>query len=333
MNTKQIMFSGHSPNRRRFSATGHDIHIDKTLSQIAINYKPEGFIADLIMPMVTVDKQSDHYAVFSRADKLRRQNTIRAQGTRAQRVDQNVSSGTFYAENYALYSPVTIEERANADPIYLQEIINGRTELIMDHLLLDMEVRVASQVNSTSNVGNNAAVGSSWLDVDNSDPLGDVNSIMDTVQDACTMKPNLVVFGLDAWKAFKRHPDVRNLIYGTNNGGGYANQTQVGQLLEVENVVVGGAYQNTADENLTESLSKIWTNNVLVAYKSPRPNRDRPSFAYSFRWQGAGLPNMQAERHPYDSHTKSEDVEVGYYQDEVITGSEYAGLLTSVTSV
>ena len=41
---------------------------------------------------------------------------------------------------------------------------------------------------------------------------------------------------------------------------------------------------------------------------------------------------MQVERHPYDSRTKTEDVEVGYYQDEKITGASYAFLLTAVNS-
>jgi hypothetical protein len=53
---------------------------------------------------------------------------------------------------------------------------------------------------------------------------------------------------------------------------------------------------------------------------------------YSYRWAAGGLPNMQAERHPFDPKTKSEEVEVGYYQDEKITGSDYSFLLTAVNS-
>ena len=41
---------------------------------------------------------------------------------------------------------------------------------------------------------------------------------------------------------------------------------------------------------------------------------------------------MMVERHPYDSRTKSEEVEVGYYQDEKITGDEYGFLIINVTS-
>ena len=41
------------------SATGRALHIDAALSQMAMGYRPEGFIADMIFPTVQVAKQSD----------------------------------------------------------------------------------------------------------------------------------------------------------------------------------------------------------------------------------------------------------------------------------
>lgn len=311
-------------------ATGRDIHIDKVLSNMAIGYKPEGFIADQIMPTVPVDKQSDIYAVFSRADRLRRQDTNRSRGAEANRIEQSVSSGTFYCENYALKAPVTLEDKKNADPMYLQNLIEGRTELVLDGLLLDWEVRVANQVTNTANVGSSSSVDSAWNAA--GDPLGDVNTGIDNVQDSTGMKPNQVTFGLSAWRSFRRDSNVRNLIFGNNNGGGYPSTAQVADLLDIAKVQVGGAFQNTGEEDLAESLSKIWDDVVLIAYTAERPNIERPSFAYAFRWTQPGLPNMMVERHPFDSRKKSEEVEVGYYQDEVITGDDYGFLIVGVNS-
>jgi len=42
---------------------------------------------------------------------------------------------------------------------------------------------------------------------------------------------------------------------------------------------------------------------------------------------------MQIEVHPFDVKTKSEEIELGYYQDEKITSSVLGFLLTHVTSV
>lgn len=309
------------------------VHIDKLLTNMAIGYRPQGMIADMIMPIVPVMKQSDHYAVFSRADRLRIEDTNRAPGTYANRIKESVSSDTYYAENYALSYPVTIEQRANADPIFMTKILNGKTRFLLDKLYLDWENRVAGLVTNTSNVGSYAAVGSAWTDLTNSNPIADINAGIDNVQDSTGYRPNKLTFGEKAWRNFRRHDTVRNIIFGNNNGGGYASRQQVADLFEVDEVLVGGAYKNTANEAQSEVLTNVWGDHVLVSYTAPNPTMDDPSFAYSFRWQGNGLPApLGVERHPYDSRAKSEEVEAGLYQDEKITGAEYGYLITNVTS-
>ena len=99
-----------------------------------------------------------------------------------------------------------------------------------------------------------------------------------------------------------------------------------------DEVLVGGSFQNTGEKNQSESLSTIWGENVLVSYAPASPTVERPSFGYRFRWVQPGLPNRTVERHPYNSRTHSEEVEVGYYQDEKITGSSYGHLIVAVNS-
>jgi len=311
-------------------ATHKQMHIDKMLSEFAVNYKPEGFIADTIFPTVNVQKQSDMYATFSRADKLRDENTKRASGTEARRIDLSIGSDTYYASNYALKYGVTIEDKVNADPIFIQQLINARAEFIMDKLLLNMEKRVANLVTSGSNVGSYTAVASGWGGA--GDPLGNLNAAIDNVHYSNGLMPNKIVMGVEAWKSFRRDSTVRNLIFGTNNGGGYPNTAQAAALLDVEQILVGGAFQNTGGEGQDESLSSIWADNVLIMYAPPSPSIERPSLGYNLRWSGAGLPNMQAERHPFNSRTHSEEVEIGYYQDEKIVSPSYGFLLTAVNS-
>ena len=314
-------------------ATAQDLHIDQALSEMALGYRPEGMIADMVFPVVDVSKQSDLYIIWSRADRLRLHDTKRAPATEAKKIEESVSSSTYFANNYALKSSIPIEDFKNADPIFLDNLNTGKTELVMDALLLDWEVRLANQVTSGTNVGSYAAVASEWDDGGaGSDPIGDINTGLDVVQYTTGKRPNRVTFGLKAWQTFRRHPDVRNLIFGTNNGGGYPNVEQVKTLFEVEEILVGGAFQNTTAEGLGESLSAIWDDHVLIHYSPMSASKERPSFGYSFRWNVPGLPNFQVERHPYDTKVKAQDIEVGYYQDEVITGDEYGYLITNVTS-
>jgi hypothetical protein len=313
------------------AATGRDLHIDQVLSQMAVGYRPEGFIADMVFPTVSVNKQSDLYMVFSRGDRTRPEDDTRAPGVRAKRVTEDVGSGLYYAKNYALASPALLEDKANADPAHIAGILNGKATFILDKLLINWERRIALQVTSGSNVGSSSAVASGWTGTGAS-PLTNLNTAIDNVYDANGVRPNRIVMGLDAWRSFRRNSDVRGLIFGTNNGGGYPNVQQAAQLLDVDQILIGGGFYNAAQEGQAESLAKIWADNVLVYYAPPAPTKEKPSFGYNFRWAAAGLPNMQVERHPYDSQTKSEDVEVGYYQDEKIVGASYGFLLKSVNS-
>lgn len=308
-------------------ATAKDVHVDKVLTQMALGYKPEGYIADMISPVVRVNKQSDIYTEFDRARSLRRQDTQRTPGTQAHAVERDIGSATYYCRNYALRYPVTIEDKANADPAYLRDMYTTRTELLIDDLKNDKEARVGAQINNTSNVGSSSAVNSGWSGA--GDPLGDINTAIDNVKYANGVRPNLIAFGPRAWDSFRRDATVRNLINGTNNGGGYVNEDEVRKLLNIDKILVSQAFVNSADEGQAESIQTIMDDNVLVAYNSPRPNRERPSFSYEFRWVGNGLADWTVERHPFDRRTKSEDVEVGYYGQEKITAASYAFLITN----
>lgn len=321
--------------RRRvtFGAVGRDLYLDLPLSNIVVNHRPQGLIADMLFPVVEVQKQSGAFVEFSQADLLRIVDDKRAPKTEAKRFEVGVSSATFYCNNYALQMGVSIEDRNNADAIYASRLFEGRARMTSDKLLLNWENRLALQVTSTSNVGSSAAVASVWTG-SGADPLADINTAIDNVTYATGYRPNRVVFGVRGWNAFRRHSTVRNIIFGTNNGGGYPSVQGVADLLEMEKVFVSAGFKNTGEENIAKSLTTLWGTNVLLAYVNPNPSptMEEPSFGYSFRVSAPGIPNMQVERHPYDSRRKVDDVEVGYYQDEKIASAALGFLLTGVTA-
>lgn len=314
------------------SNTARDVHIDQPLSNVAIGYTPQELIAPSISPIVTVGKQSDHYIISSRADMLRLENDKRAPGTYANRITRGTSSETYYAENYALMYPVTDEDRENRDAVFMQSQYNDNIEYTTHKLLLGWENRIAAKVTNTSNVGSSAAVSSAWNDYNNSDPLGDVESAIDNIHDTTGVRPNQVTFAEQAWRSVKRNVDLRNLVNGTNNGGGYVTREQLAKVLEVDKINIGGAYKNTGNEAQEEVLTTVWGDNVLISYTVESPSLVKPSFMYSFRWVKGRIPNMQAIRHAYDTKAHAEDIEVGYYQDEKITAAEYSYLLVGVNS-
>jgi len=321
---------------KHYGSTGRDVHIDVPLSNVAIAYRPEGFICDLIAPIVTVKKQSDGYYIWNIGDAYRTEDDKRAPATEANVISRSVSSGTYFAKNYALKDRIPYEDLKNADAGWVWSERSSRAEMVKDKLMLNWEYRLALQVTSGSNCGSYSAVASGWQDetAGNSDPVKDINTGINNVEDFTGQRPNSLVFGRYSWRLFREHAGVIARIWGDTGQTAKAkmvNLEHVKALFEVERVLVGGTYRNTTDEGQTESLSKIWNDQCLTYYAPMKPRKDKPSFMYSFRWPAVRDLGMSAEVHQLP-RAKAEEVEIGYYQDEKITASALSFLITGVGS-
>lgn len=319
--------------RAQFGTTTNPyLHVDQVMTNFVQGYRPKGIIVDRVAPIVPVDKQSNFYIVYDRGDTLRNYGTQsrRAPGTEARTVSRQVGSGTYFAVNYALKIPVVIEETANADPAYQQHFLNQHGMYLTDLLMLAWEYRVAPSVTTVANVGSGAGVSSAWTG-STSNPIGNINTAINNVHYSTGYRPNVMAMGIQAWNSLRTHPDIRNIIFGTNNGGGYPTTQQVANLFDLEEIMVSGLFVNTANEAQNDTLTSPWLDHVVVFYRGAAASIEPTAFA-SFRWAPPGLANMQVERHPFDPKTKSEEVEVGYYQDERVPGPTYAFVLRAVNS-
>ena len=312
---------------KRFDLDPADVHIDAAVSNILLNYRPHGFIADQIFPIVSVGKQSDRFFKITQADKFRTVADYRAPGTDPNEISFEVSSDGYYCDNYALGTYLTAEELANADMALDSRKL--RSELVTDILLLNYEKRIADTVNSTSNVGTYSTTASAWGTA-NSNPYLDCQADLQVVEDASGYHPNVVVFGKQAWRKWRESDKIQAMLF--PHGGGVPTLQHAKLLLEVDKVLIGGAYYNSAAEGATMTLAKVWDDNVLYAYVAPRPSKEVPSYGYSFRWTVPQMPSMVARVFPFDSKKGRQDIHVGYYQDEKVCDTNLAFLRQGVGS-
>lgn len=315
------------------SATGRDLHVDQLLSQIALNYRPEGMIADQIFPIVPVMKESDSYPIFNRGEAFAIEKTSRSRGTEANRVTRSVSSAQYIVKNYALSMDTPIEDRANMDAAWQFELEAGAVRYLQDKLMLDWDRRALSL--AVANVGTTFLTGSSWIASANAgDPVSIIWQMMEQVKATTAKKPNSLIFGWQAWNYLRRNVNIRNFVNGLNNGQGAVTRAGVQNAFEVERLLVAEAFYNPRNENQTAAFSTTFPRDAVMAYYAPlSPSREQPSFGYSFRWSAPelGVP-MAAIRHEFESRSRVDGVEVQYYQDERITGSDYGVLLAGVGS-
>ena len=316
------------------------VHIDTLLSNFAVNYLDlqDQAIAAMFMPVIPVPFQTGGYPIWSQADLWKLEDDYRAPGTEANQIAARVTSATYHCKPYALKSRMPIEVSQNADPaiaLMLQD--QNRARMILNKLLLSMEVRVSCLTFNTANVGSNAAVASAWNDATtgHSNPMGDLNTAIDNVQNATGFKPNEFIMGINAWKACRRHADVVTKSTNPNYlaGGNYPNVLQVAQLFEMEAIYVGGQQINTAQGGAAYSGARIWGSSALVCFNERAPAIDVPTFCAAFEWQGGPVPNWAVRRFPYEDKTDAQELQIGYYRDEKVVSAPLGFLLTGVSSI
>jgi hypothetical protein len=314
------------------TSTGvRDLHVDQNLTNIAINYRPVGTIVDLIAPIITVQKARDQFPVYNRGEILAIESAERSPGTEAKKVSRSVSSRAYEVKNYALAYDITVEDRANVDAAYEAEMFGSAAEYLVWKLTAGWHKRVLDTVGSASNVSTGFVPASAWTTT-GGDPFSQIVQIIEQIKATTGQRPNSVVAGWKAWSLMRRNTNLRNMLNGTNNGGGLVTREQVGNLLELDRFLVAETFLNTANEAQAESLSAPFDDKVLVYWAPTAPSRDAPSFMYTFRQEVPGVPSLVAERHPFDTRRKVETVEVGYYQTEEVVGSAYGALLLGVGS-
>lgn len=320
-------------------ATGRDLHIDAALSNLVIGYEPQGYIVQDIFPMVNVNKQSNVYHVWTKGDFFRIPDTRRAPKTNANRVETNISSETYFCNNYALGDEISFEDLANVDQAI--KIREKMARNLVNLLNLDWENRVASQISSGSNVGSYTTLSgtSQWSDYANSDPVNDVEVGKESIASTTGLEANLIIIPRAVISKLKQHPDLLDRVKytGTNDRPGQVTPRALAEVFGVDRVLIGRTIKNTAEQgNATDSFSDVWGKNVVIAHvtNGPSPDGRDPSLGYSFRWNSpllGGRP-MAVERWTDPNNRKFENIEAGYYQDEKLVATELGYVIDSAVA-
>ena len=314
-------------------STGRDLHIDVPLSNVVVGRRPAGFIADQLLPITPVSKQSDVYYKFNHGEGRRYEAdlTARAPGTEAKKVHMTVSSDTFFCKNYALATDWPVEDAVNADEVLAWAESNAL--MLTDRLMMDYEYRVAETAVDTTAVYTVTTINTAWSNTTGSRPLDDMLNLKENFRQWSGEVPNLAIVPEQVMTYLRRNDQLRDILYG--DGGGLVSEGQLAQILGVDRVLVPMSQVNTFGEtetiNGSWSLADVWGPHFTFAKINLLSGRYTDTWMNAFRWTSPmlGVP-MAVQRHPYDTRRKAFDIEVGYYQSEKIISSDLAVRVASV---
>lgn len=312
-------------------STGRGLHVDRPLSNLIIGRRPEGFIADRLLPVTPVSKQSDLFYKYDHLESRRFEAglTARAPMTESRKVHFTVSSDTYFAKNYALGTEWPVEDDVNAD-----EVLNwAETNVIFvqDRIQMDFERRVADLANS--NVHTTTSVATAWSNRTGSRPFDDLNDQTEAFRQTTGVKANRLIIPEAIMSDLRANDQLRDLLFGDR--GGLVAAEQLANLLGIAEVLVPAAQINTFGEtetlNGSASMADVWTDRVFLAHVNLAQGRFVDTWMNAFRWTNPrfGIP-MAVKRFPYDEKRKKFVMEIEYYQDEKIISPDLAFRIDSL---
>lgn len=243
--------------------------VDPFLTGLAIAYKNDNYIADEISPYRTVSKMEFEWDDYKIEEMYTRPETRVGRLSRVNQVTFSATRQAASCEDYGLESPVPQRDIENKDPNYdpLSHAVEGTMELVK----LDRELRVADKVqdlNTYLAAQRTTLSGTSqWSDYTNSDPL----SAMLTAFDNCLIRPNVLQMGQAAWTVIRQHPKLVQAIKPSSvEGEGVISRAELAELLEIDRIIVGIGWQNTARPGQGFSKARIWGKHVSALYINPQ---------------------------------------------------------------
>lgn len=238
------------------------------------------FIASILFPFFPSRVQAGIFTKFGRENMLNIPKLkARAPGAPYQRLDLEVGEGKFATRDYG--AEIALDDRQKK--IYQSGFAADRAKVLRTTrtLLVNKERRARDLINSGAIP--NSTPGTKW-DAAGADFFGDIDAAKEVIHDNCGIDPNVMTLPREVFNVLKHHDKVLERIKYVQKGVTTADI--LAELFGVDHLAVAGGVENTANEGQALSISKIWGDNVTLAYVSKDMDLESPTFARTFGWTG-----------------------------------------------
>jgi hypothetical protein len=301
-----------------------NVHIDQVLTNISLGWPVNGLVGENLFPSIPVRKQSDKYYVFGREAWLPETSDYRAPGTEANEIPGlTLSLDTYYAQEHALQTPVTDEERENADSPLSPD--RDGTELVTSKVMLGREIAMRNLVTTAANYATGMSttlVGAAqWSAYATSDPIGVVRTAVRAIHAKVFMEPNVAIIPYLVMSFLEDHPDIIERIKYSERA--ILTPEIIASIFGLQRVIVPGVGVGSGAPGASGnaiSVGYLWQDDVVLAWVPARAGLRIPAFGYEFTWVQGG--QVQVVDRWREEKRKSDLVRVSRRYDLKLVGVE-----------
>lgn len=263
--------------------------VDPVLTGITLAYQNRTLIADAVLPRApAMPKMEFNYNQWDLAEGFTLPDTKVGRKSAPEEVEFTAARVTDKTEDYGLDDVVPNDDIANAgatvDPL-------GRaTEGLTDLVLLARELRTSTLVFTAANypAANQVTLSgtSQWSDYTTpSTPIEDIQAGLDVP----LLRPNIMVIGRLAFTKLSGHPAINKAVHGTSGDKGIVRRGQIAELFELEDVIIGEPFLNTAKRGQTATISRVWGKHCALLYRNMTaigPQANQITFGWTAQFGG-----------------------------------------------
>ena len=228
----------------------------------------DAYIADKLFAPRPVQKSVQKVTQFD-TSKLRRVNTKNKTNATAPLVDEQLFTSNITLEEYKVGREINPRDVRDADIPALIEDARA-VKQITNHLLLDRELAAATlattYTNYRSTLTSALSAGSRWNDAQG-DPEGDKATADAALISSCGMPANAVAMDYSTYLKLKLSPNFRDRVKYTQLGP--VSEDAIKAFFNVQYLFISKARYNTAAEGIADSISSVWSDNVVFFVYNP----------------------------------------------------------------
>ena len=301
------------------------------LADVSVAYRNQSYIGDRIAPIKDGVPIKASYTEYNLGDWFRDEAKVRAPGANFEFVQMNSSQKNIDPVNYGIADVIPREDFEAAQQmgsvITLDELRQDAVEFIADKIDLNKEVRISKLIKDTTWADGNAAgedAGGLWAPDDATNTaVSDIRNAIKTIRNSSGIIPNKMILDFGTFETLKDNPRIRDQIKHTSSESITAQL--IARFFGFDEVLVGSAMNNTANEGQTASLENIWETNkgkggAFVFYAPPAMGRRTPSAIGQFRVAQTGGQARLTESY-YDPGKRSEVFQTQETTDIVAKGT------------
>ena len=259
-------------------------HVASASTAISVYYRQRRFVAEKLFPRVPVENLRDVYFRYGKQAFRAVSQTI-APGAFPKTFTLDLEPfGYFDCKGFSVMTELPDAVRNHSDNKAELDMLHQDTALGI--IALAKELQAIALINVTTIPLNSTLAGTTlWSDYDNSDPITEMMTRIETIQQAIGVDAESMNLLLPrpVWRTVMRNPQVREDIKFTQNIMNVPITPQnLANALGIREVIIADNLQLTSAEGQTDVLAYTWGNMALLYHSTGAPARMTPNFGYTF---------------------------------------------------